>query len=169
MKVAVTWEMCGYVDIEAETMEEAMEKFEDESDHIKLPENGDYVDGSFQLSSDDVEEMEAMAASVPKTIHDIFHLLNEGEYLIPFIIVDGIKKSLEYHAVAPIEGFSSFREILNHTVRRVKEHGGNDDDINLILGAKKASDEELKNMEYFTLLDDDYVIPGKIVLIPYSA
>lgn len=27
MKVAVTWEMCGYVDIEANTMEEAMEKF----------------------------------------------------------------------------------------------------------------------------------------------
>lgn len=27
MKVAVTWEMCGYVDIEANNMEEAMEKF----------------------------------------------------------------------------------------------------------------------------------------------
>ena len=27
MKVAVTWEMCGYVDIEADTMEEAMEKY----------------------------------------------------------------------------------------------------------------------------------------------
>lgn len=62
MKVAVTWEMCGYVDIEAKTMEEAMEKFEDEVDHVKLPENGEYVAGSFQLSSDDVEEMEAMEA-----------------------------------------------------------------------------------------------------------
>lgn len=61
MKVAVTWEMCGYVDIEANNMEEAMKKFHSESDHIKLPEDGEYVDGSFQLSSNDVEEMEAMS------------------------------------------------------------------------------------------------------------
>lgn len=60
MKVAVTWEMCGYVDIEADTMEEAMEKFEKECDYIKLPIDAEYVDGSFQLTSDDVEEMEAM-------------------------------------------------------------------------------------------------------------
>lgn len=58
MRLAVTWEMCGYVDVEANTLEEAMEKFNKESDYIKLP-NGDYVDGSFQLSTDDVEEMEA--------------------------------------------------------------------------------------------------------------
>ena len=43
------------------TMEEAMEKFNENSDYIKLPTNGEYVDGSFQLSSEDVEEMEAMA------------------------------------------------------------------------------------------------------------
>ena len=61
MKVAVTWQMCGYIDIPADTMEEAMEKFYNESDYIKLPTNGEYVDGSFELSSDDVEEMEAMA------------------------------------------------------------------------------------------------------------
>lgn len=60
MKVAVTWEMCGYVDIEADTMEEAMETFKEDSDYIKLPNDGEYVDGSFRLSSDDVEEMEAM-------------------------------------------------------------------------------------------------------------
>ena len=59
MRLAVTWEMCGYVDVEANTLEEAMEKFNKESDYIKLP-NGDYVDGSFQLSTDDVEEMEAI-------------------------------------------------------------------------------------------------------------
>lgn len=64
MRVAVTWEMCGFVDINAPSMEEAMERFEKESDHIKLPKDGVYVDGSFQLSSDDVEEMEAMAEIV---------------------------------------------------------------------------------------------------------
>lgn len=61
MKVAVTWEVCGYVDIEAETMEEAMEYFNENSDEIKLPDDFDYVDGSFQLSSQDVEEMETMS------------------------------------------------------------------------------------------------------------
>lgn len=62
MKVAVTWEMCGYVDIDAETMKEAMEKFNNDSENIELPTDGEYVDGSFQLTSDNVEEMEAMAA-----------------------------------------------------------------------------------------------------------
>ena len=61
MKVAVTWEMCGYVDIDAETMEEAMKKFKEDSEFIALPNDGEYVDGSFQLTSEDVEEMEAMA------------------------------------------------------------------------------------------------------------
>ncbi len=58
MKVAVTWEMCGYVDIpQAKTVEEAMEIFDKESNYIKLPNDGEYVEGSFQLSTDDVEEM----------------------------------------------------------------------------------------------------------------
>lgn len=34
-------------------------KFREESDYIKLP-NGDYVDGSFRLSTEDVDEMEAI-------------------------------------------------------------------------------------------------------------
>jgi len=59
MKLAVTWEMCGYVDVEANTLEEAMKKFNDECDYIKLP-DGEYVDGSFQLSTQDVDEMDAM-------------------------------------------------------------------------------------------------------------
>lgn len=61
MKVAVTWEVCGFVDIEADTMEEAMKYFNDNLEEIPLPNNFDYVDGSFQLSSNNVEEMEAMA------------------------------------------------------------------------------------------------------------
>ena len=61
MRVAVTWEMCGFVDIDEVSMEEAMQSFKKNSDHIQLPNDGVYVDGSFQLSSDDVEEMEAMA------------------------------------------------------------------------------------------------------------
>ena len=59
MRLAVTWEIAGYVDVEANTLEEAMEKFREESDYIQLP-NGDYVDGSFRLSTEDVDEMEAI-------------------------------------------------------------------------------------------------------------
>lgn len=59
MRLSVTWEMAGYVDVEADTLEDAMEKFNKESDYIKLP-NGDYVDGSFRLSTEDVDEMEAI-------------------------------------------------------------------------------------------------------------
>ena len=63
MKVAVSWEMCGFVDIPgAKTVEEAMTIFKQESDCIKLPMNGLYVDGSFQLSTNDVDEMESMVS-----------------------------------------------------------------------------------------------------------
>lgn len=61
MKIAVTWQMCGYVDIPNVTsIESAMIYFENNSDYIKLPANGEYVDGSFELSADDPDEMEAM-------------------------------------------------------------------------------------------------------------
>lgn len=49
----VTWELCGFVKIRANNLTEAMEKFRETSDNIALPENGEYVDGSFSLSSED--------------------------------------------------------------------------------------------------------------------
>ena len=68
MKVAVTWEMCGYVDVPGNNMEEAMEYFDKNSDYIRLPSNGEYVEGSFCLSTDDVDAMEAMCHN-EKVIH----------------------------------------------------------------------------------------------------
>lgn len=59
INVPVTWTMCGYVEIEAEDMASAMEKFNQDNDNIPIPE-GEYVDDSFQLTSQDVDEMEAM-------------------------------------------------------------------------------------------------------------
>lgn len=59
MILAVTWEMAGYIEVDADSVEEAMKKFNNESDYMKLP-NGDYVDGSFRLTTEAVEEMEAM-------------------------------------------------------------------------------------------------------------
>ena len=58
MDMSMAW-LKDYVDVEADTLEDAMEKFNKESDYIKLP-NGDYVDGSFRLSTEDVYEMEAI-------------------------------------------------------------------------------------------------------------
>lgn len=63
MKVAVTWSMCGFVDINAPTMEAAMERFNEDCDHIPLPADGEYVDGSFELSSDDIETVKIMAGT----------------------------------------------------------------------------------------------------------
>ena len=60
-KLAVTWEMCGVVEVEGENLEDAMNNFNEKVDEIELPvEFQQYVDSSFRLSSDDVEEMEAM-------------------------------------------------------------------------------------------------------------
>lgn len=50
----VTWSVCGIVEIEASSIEEAIERFHAEIDHIPLPSDGlVYVDGSFELSSSD--------------------------------------------------------------------------------------------------------------------
>ena len=50
-KIPVTWEMCGMVEIEADTLEEAMKIVETDMS-IGLPE-GEYIEGSFELSTDD--------------------------------------------------------------------------------------------------------------------
>ena len=46
MKVAVTWEMCGFVDIDRPTMEEAIREIAENGDHYKLPENAEQENGS---------------------------------------------------------------------------------------------------------------------------
>lgn len=48
-ELPVTWEMCGKVKIKAESLEEAMEFFYENSYRIGLPE-GEYVDSSFRLN-----------------------------------------------------------------------------------------------------------------------
>lgn len=59
-KLAVTYEVCGYVEVEAETLEEAMHIFEEDKDNISLPKDAEYVDDSFTLSTYDVDEMRAL-------------------------------------------------------------------------------------------------------------
>ena len=57
MKIPVTWEMCGYADVPCKTPEEAYRYFEENQDHIKLPQSSSYVDASFRLSVDSEEEL----------------------------------------------------------------------------------------------------------------
>lgn len=47
--IPVTWEMCGIVQIEADTLEEAMDIAKNDA-NVPLPEDKNYVDGSFDLS-----------------------------------------------------------------------------------------------------------------------
>ena len=61
-KIPVTWECYGVVEVEGDTIEEALENFrkcEEEGEGCALPE-GDYVDGSFRLSDDNPEELKHM-------------------------------------------------------------------------------------------------------------
>lgn len=53
IKLPVTWEVCGLVEVEANSIEEAVEYFNQNSSDIELPENPEYVDGSFALNDDD--------------------------------------------------------------------------------------------------------------------
>lgn len=59
-KVPVTWEMCGTVEVYAENAEKANLYVRDNPDEFGLPINKDYVDDSFRLSSDNLEENIAM-------------------------------------------------------------------------------------------------------------
>lgn len=55
-KLPVTWEVCGFVNVDAENLEDAIKEFKENSDDYNLP-TGDceYVEGSFELSTDEPE------------------------------------------------------------------------------------------------------------------
>ena len=52
-KIPVTWEVCGYVYVDADTLVDAMETARDDEGVIPLPTESDYVDGSWRLSETD--------------------------------------------------------------------------------------------------------------------
>jgi len=58
IKLPVSWEMSGFVSVEAESVEAAIEHFHNNIDHIQLPQDSEYTTGSFSLSSDEVEFIE---------------------------------------------------------------------------------------------------------------
>jgi len=51
--IPVSWEVCGTVTIEADTLESAMN--EARYGDVPLPEDSEYVDGSFDVTIEDAE------------------------------------------------------------------------------------------------------------------
>ena len=56
-KLPVTWEMCGTVEIEAESIEDAIAYFNENIDDIEIPTDYEYVDSSFRLTDDNPEDI----------------------------------------------------------------------------------------------------------------
>lgn len=55
IKLPVTYEVCGFITLEADSISKAICFFEENADLIKLPEDVEYVDGSFNLSTYDLD------------------------------------------------------------------------------------------------------------------
>ena len=52
-KIPMTWEVCSILTISADSLDSAIKYAREESDNIPLPDDGEYVDGSFDVSGDD--------------------------------------------------------------------------------------------------------------------
>lgn len=61
----MSWEVCGMVEIEADSICEAMDIFDATNDHIPLPTDFNYVDGSFALTVNEPEWIQVYNEGVP--------------------------------------------------------------------------------------------------------
>jgi hypothetical protein len=53
-KVPVVYTMYGYVEVEAESMDQAVDKVQNGGSDMPLPSNADYVEGSFEVDHDGI-------------------------------------------------------------------------------------------------------------------
>lgn len=51
-KIPVSWELGGIIEVEADSLKEALKEFDDNMEEYDLP-FGDYIDGSFERDEDD--------------------------------------------------------------------------------------------------------------------
>ena len=58
-KIPVTYSVCGVVEVEADTLEDAMDIAYTKDGSIPLPEDAEYVPGSWELSETDVDFVRA--------------------------------------------------------------------------------------------------------------
>lgn len=54
-KIPVVWQEMGTITVVADTLAEAMELAKDEDNTIPLPDNGSYLDDSWELATEDME------------------------------------------------------------------------------------------------------------------
>lgn len=54
-KIPVCWTMMGTVSVEADTLEEAIEIARDDEGVIPIPDNGDFLDGSWEVDCTDID------------------------------------------------------------------------------------------------------------------
>ena len=52
-KIPVSWEVFGVVNVEADSLDEAIAKFDDDMDNIPLPQDGTYIDSSFKREDEE--------------------------------------------------------------------------------------------------------------------
>lgn len=52
-KIPVVWQMMGTINVVADTLSEAMKIAKDEDGIVPLPDNGSYLDESWELATDD--------------------------------------------------------------------------------------------------------------------
>lgn len=51
-KIPVSWEVSAFIEIEADTLEKAIEIFDIIEDEVSLPIDSEYLDGSFRREQD---------------------------------------------------------------------------------------------------------------------
>ena len=56
----VTWSNCGFVEIKAANLESAVEYFKEHTTEIDTPNDEQYVDGRFTLSTDSIDDLRVM-------------------------------------------------------------------------------------------------------------
>lgn len=55
-RIGCVWQMYGHIEVEAETEEEAIKKACAVADECPLPDDGEYLDDSFNVDPENVEE-----------------------------------------------------------------------------------------------------------------
>ena len=83
-KIPVTWQMCGYVYVDADKLEDAIESVREDHREYPLPEEATYVEDSFQLSDDDIDLI--------RTSYNDNRMDSEEE---TFVIIDFLDEPIE--------------------------------------------------------------------------
>jgi hypothetical protein len=76
-KVPVSWQMYGYVTVEADTLQHAAEIAESDMG-IGLPDNGEYVEGSWEVDWAIVEDGGLLEGCTPMTADEIKNVGGEN-------------------------------------------------------------------------------------------